>query len=42
MGNITPTMDHYPRNEWMGDTDPQSCVMLTQVMSNLLPGFRIV
>ena len=24
MGNITPTMDHYPRNGQMGDTDPQS------------------
>ena len=23
---ITPTMDHYPRNEYMGDTDP-SCDM---------------
>ena len=22
MGNITPTMDHYPRNGSMGDTDP--------------------
>ena len=22
MGNITPTMDHYPRNGYMGDTDP--------------------
>ena len=22
MGNITPTMVHYPRNEQMGDTDP--------------------
>ena len=22
MGNITPTMDHYPRNGQMGDTDP--------------------
>ena len=22
MGNITPTMDHYPRNRQMGDTDP--------------------
>ena len=22
MGNITPTMDHYPINGWMGDTDP--------------------
>ena len=21
-GNITPTMDHYPRNGQMGDTDP--------------------
>ena len=26
MGNITPTMDHYPRNGQMGDTDPQSCM----------------
>ena len=26
MGNITPTMDHYPRNGKMGDTDPQSCM----------------
>ena len=24
MGNITPTMDHYPRNEQIGDTDPSS------------------
>ena len=24
MGNITPTMDHYPRNGQTGDTDPQS------------------
>ena len=22
MGNITPTMDHYPRNGQMGDTNP--------------------
>ena len=22
MGNIIRTMDHYPRNGWMGDTDP--------------------
>ena len=22
MENITPTMDHYPRNGQMGDTDP--------------------
>ena len=22
MGNITPTMDHYPRNRQMGDTNP--------------------
>ena len=22
MGNITPTMHHYPRNGQMGDTDP--------------------
>ena len=22
VGNITPTMDHYPRNGWMRDTDP--------------------
>ena len=22
VGNITPTMDHYPRNGQMGDTDP--------------------
>ena len=22
MGNITPTMDHYPRNGQMRDTDP--------------------
>ena len=22
MGNITPTMDHYPRSEQMEDTDP--------------------
>ena len=22
MGKITPTMDHYPRNGEMGDTDP--------------------
>ena len=22
MGNITPTIDHYPRNGLMGDTDP--------------------
>ena len=26
MGNITPTMDHYPRNRQMGDTNPQSCM----------------
>ena len=26
MGNITPTMDHYPKNGQMGDTDPQSCM----------------
>ena len=26
MGSITPTMDHYPRNGQMGDTDPQSCM----------------
>ena len=26
MGNITPTMDHYPRNGSMGDTDLQSCM----------------
>ena len=26
MGNITPTMDDYPRNGLMGDTDPQSCM----------------
>ena len=24
MGNITPTMDHYPRSGYMGDTDPYS------------------
>ena len=24
MGNITPTMDNYPRDGRMGDTDPQS------------------
>ena len=24
MGKITPTMDHYPRNGYMGDTDAQS------------------
>ena len=24
MENITPTMDQYPRNEQIGDTDPQS------------------
>ena len=24
MGNIAPTMDHYPRNGYMGDTDPYS------------------
>ena len=23
-GNITPTMDHCPRNGYMGDKDPQS------------------
>ena len=22
MGNITPTMDHYPKHGQMGDTDP--------------------
>ena len=22
MGNIAPTMDHYPRNGQIGDTDP--------------------
>lgn len=22
MENITPAMDHYPRNGYMGDTDP--------------------
>ena len=22
VGNITPTMDHYPRNGQMGETDP--------------------
>ena len=22
MGNITPTMDHYPTNGWIGDIDP--------------------
>ena len=21
--NITPTIDHYPRNQWKEDTDPQ-------------------
>ena len=24
MGNITATMDHYPRNELIGDNDPRS------------------
>ena len=24
MAYITPTMDHYSRNGWMGDTDPRS------------------
>ena len=24
IGNITPTMDHCPRNGYMGDKDPQS------------------
>ena len=22
MGNISSTMGHYPKNGWMGDTDP--------------------
>ena len=36
-------MAHSPRNGLMGDTDPQSDIsVLTQIMSNLLPGFRIV
>ena len=26
VGNITPTMDHYPRNGQMGDTNTQSCM----------------
>ena len=24
MGYMTPTMGYYPRNGWMGDTDPRS------------------
>ena len=39
---ITPTMDNYPRNRQMGGTNPQSDVMLTQVMNNLLPGVGVV
>ena len=46
MGTITPTMDHYPRKIWeIGDGRYRFLilyVMLTQVMSHLLPGFRVV
>ena len=45
MGNITPTMDHYPRNgKWIDGRYRSSILyaLLTQVMSNLLPGFRVV
>ena len=33
MGHITLFMDHYPRNGYMGDTDPTLYAMLTKIMS---------
>ena len=41
IGNITPTMDHYPRNGYMGDKDPQSDIYPQYISSinNLLRGF---
>ena len=42
MGNITPTMDHYPRNELMEETDLHLICHVNPGMSNLLSGFRVV
>ena len=44
IGNITPTMDHYLRNGYMGDKDLQSDIYPQYIFSinNLLRGFWVV
>ena len=43
VGYITPTGGHYPRNGYMGNTDPWSDVMLTlQIIGSNELWFRAV